>query len=93
MQTIFVGDVGTKLKFDIGTSVSGITSCVIKYKKPDDTIGEWTATTEPDVYIYYITLVDDIDQAGLWKFRVYVVYPDWLGYGTEVSIMVKDSAL
>lgn len=91
LSKIFVGDIGTKLKFDIGVDISNVISAKIYYRKPDGTTGSWTVSLEAPTYVYYITQNGDIDTAGTWKFQVYVeLASGWKGRGETVTIEVYE---
>ena len=88
-MSVFKDDIGTKLKFDIVVSIVGITLAKIKYEKPDGTAGFWTAITEADTYIYYITKSGDLDVGGKWTFQPYVEYAAWKGHGNRVFLQIE----
>lgn len=85
---IFVGDIGTEIILDAGEDISSETTLNIQYIKPSGTTGEWAADVYNTNYAKYTTLVDDIDEDGIWRFRIYVELTSWTGYGEEDSIMV-----
>jgi len=88
---IFVGDVGTELRFDIGVESADVTLAKIKVLKPDKTTVEWNAVIGPgDTEISYIVTVGDFDMSGTYKFQPYVELPSWKGHGTISQISVKN---
>ena len=79
-QEIHVSDIGTEFRctiLDDGTAVdlSGASSIVIKFKKPDNTTLEVDAelyTDGTDGIIFYNAVSGDLDQAGVWKIQALV---------------------
>lgn len=69
---IFVGDVGTLLRVDVGTDITGATTHQIKYTKPEGDRGVWEAIINGQ-YLEYTSQADDFDQAGDWTIQAYVV--------------------
>ena len=68
----------------------------IYYKKPDGTTGYWTATLSGTHILYYnATSADgifDIDQAGVWKLKAYIVYNSGAIYqGDVVELVINKS--
>ena len=77
-----VGDIGTKITLNCVEDISTSTAWIIKYKKPDGTIGQWTAIYEATTSIYYVTEEDALDQAGRWTLQAYVeLGSTWIGRG------------
>lgn len=78
--------IGVRIIADCVENVSTASVRKIKYVKSDDdqTAGEWAATLgttditvdgeliEANTYIYYDTLVDNIDVLGTWKIQAYI---------------------
>jgi len=85
---IFVGDIGTEIILDAGEDISSQTTLEVQYIKPSGTTGEWTASVYNTNFAKYTTIADDIDEDGIWRFRIYVELISWTGYGEEDSIEV-----
>lgn len=85
---VFVGDIGTEIILDAGSDISSQTTLKIQYEKPDGTSGEWDASVYQTNYAKYTTQSGDIDMAGVWRFRIYVVLPSWRGYGTVAVVEI-----
>jgi len=67
------GDIGRQFKLDAGEDITTATLLQIKYKKPDDTTGVWTAAVSDTTYAVYTTqFIADLDQVGKWKIQLYV---------------------
>ena len=63
----FVNDT-IRLSVNANIDLSGYAVLQIRYKKPDGTTGCWVATicATDDTYMYYDTVIGDLDQAGEW---------------------------
>jgi hypothetical protein len=89
---IFVGDVGTELRFDIGVESADVQVAKIKVVKPDKSTVEWDAVVGPgDTEVSYTIQEGDLDISGTWKLQVYVELPGWKGHGSIVSMKVKET--
>jgi hypothetical protein len=88
-QEVFVGDVGTELRFDIGVLVDDITSAVLKVKKPDKTCIEWTPSwTAGEQELVYIVQAGDFDIAGKYSIQPKVTFPTGEWYGSIATLYV-----
>ena len=68
-------------------------TCLIKYKKPDLTTGQWTATidTENDGEIYYDLLNTALLTVGNWTFWTHITYTDGrIGIGDPKTINIRE---
>ena len=84
-----VGDIGTIIRYTTTTDLSGNSALKLKYKKPDGTTGEWTATVYSTYSAQYgTTEATDLDQAGSWKLQVYVEMVSWKGHSEEKTFEV-----
>lgn len=80
---IHVDDIGTVFTVTLKESgsavnVSTATTKTIKFKDPSGTASSKTAdftTDGSDGKIYYTTVADDLDEAGMWEIQAYVVMP------------------
>jgi hypothetical protein len=79
------GDIGTEILLDTGVDITDATLAEIKYQKPDGTTGSWTGVVDSTTKVKYVTLANDLDQAGQWLFQSYVETPTWKGHGETVS--------
>lgn len=70
----------TKLIFKIRTKVdlTGATQVLLKFKRPDDTTGQWIAaiTDAATGRAEYDVQAGDLNQAGEWTFWSHVTYSD-----------------
>lgn len=66
MET-FVGDT-IRFSVETGIDLSGYATLQIKFRRPNRSIGIWTATIDPtdDSKMYYDTGVDDLNADGQW---------------------------
>ena len=87
-----VGDVGTTISIDVGEDISAATAVKIHYKKPDGTVGNWTASVaDDDQSVEYNTQASDINVVGLWQFQAHITLPTWNGYSTIVKQQVNEA--
>lgn len=87
-MSVFIGDVGTVIVLDTGSTITDATSVKIKYLRPDGSNGEWTGTIYETTKVKYILQAGDLNVAGTWKLQAYVVLPTWSGYGTSANLEV-----
>ena len=71
-QKIYVNQTALELRMDTNIDLSTMASAVIKYEKPDESTGEWSATAGGSGILIKNFEAGEIDQSGLWKFWVYV---------------------
>lgn len=81
MGKIFIGQTKLDITLLTNTVLTGVTTALIKYKKPDLTPGSWTATVVGGLdaahgKITYEVQAGDIDQAGKWVFWAHITYSD-----------------
>ena len=87
---IFVGDVGTELRFNVGVETADVQTAQIKVVKPDKSTLTWDAEIGPgDEEVSYTIKDGDLDINGTWKMQVYLELPGWRGHGSIVSMSVK----
>lgn len=84
---VFLNDIGTLIKVDVGSDVSGASTKLIKYIKPDGTEGSWDSTVATQ-YLQYITVDGDLDQIGQWEVqaKVTLVGGTWHGEVTRFEV-------
>lgn len=87
---IYVGDIGTRIRLDVGEDVSTATSVTIEYKKPSKVEGSWSAAVEVEnnTIVYHMTALNELDEAGEWKLQAYVDLGQWKGLSETVNMMV-----
>ena len=68
---IYKGDIGTEILLDTGTNILAASTHDIKYEKPDNTVGTWTATIKDTTKVSYIIQSDDLDQIGEYEVQDY----------------------
>lgn len=80
-----VGDIGTEIRIDVGTSTAGAAGKVIGVAPGQEPV-IWVGTTE-DTFVKYTTEADDIEIPGRWYFQAYLDYGvgAWKGYSRPVS--------
>ena len=86
------------LQTDVDFNNYPVSSCKIKYKKPDGTAGEWTAAVlsgeeiEGKIYVDFTDTppVVKFDTAGAWKLWAYVIFSNTkIGIGIPIEYFVK----
>ena len=88
MSDVFVGDVGTVISLDCGTSVTTATVRKIVVKKPNGVRVQWTAAVDTETSIKYVVQAGDLDVAGDWQLQAYVEFPAWKGRGSVATLKV-----
>jgi len=87
---VFVGDVGTELRFDVGVPTQDMVMAQVKVVKPGKTVDTWVLTQGPgENEVSYITVNGDIDISGKWNMQVYIEFPTWKGYGNIANMTVN----
>jgi len=84
---VFLNDIGTLIRVDVGSDVTGATIKQIKYIKPDGDSGNWDATVNGQ-YLEYTTVDGDLDQEGEWivQAKVAVTGGTWHGEITRFEV-------
>ena len=89
MSTIFAGQSALRIRLTCGQDISGALEQKIRFRKPDGTVGEWSAAIEDaDNGILYHDISSEIDisEPGVWTFWAYVKFSDGrIGYGEAVK--------
>ncbi|GAH06227.1 unnamed protein product, partial [marine sediment metagenome] len=88
MAKIYKGDIGTKIELNAEIDISLATSLIIRYKKPDGSIGEWTAILSGTEKAYYNTLAEDLDVVGVWQVQLSIVMSEWTGDGEKATPLI-----
>ena len=92
MSKIYINDIGVVIEIEMGESLSGATNLKLEVRKPDNTEVEWTPTVygEGFNYLRYITVANDLDQAGVWKANPFLSLGGWTGRADTVVFEVYD---
>jgi hypothetical protein len=94
MGKIYVGDIGTIIKVDMQENLTGYVTAVLKVKKPNGALVEWTSsvdnhpTTGVLSVLGYIALEGDLNMRGVYKIQPYIEFATWKGRGTPVYLEV-----
>lgn len=89
INTVFVGDVGTKILLDCDANVSLSSVRKIMGRKPSGTKVEWSAALEGTDSIQYTTQAGDLDEVGRWRLQAYVEMPAWKGSGEVATLVIN----
>ena len=75
---IFVGQESLEIRLDTNIDISGATSVLVGYEKPDGTQGEWTATRYNSTTVSKAFAKDDglLTPKGVWLFWSIAVMSD-----------------
>jgi hypothetical protein len=78
MGRIFKGQSALRIVVKTFTDLEGITSAVIKYRRPDGSTGEFPAGVGDTVrgIIFHECIEGEIDRAGWWVFWAFVTFAD-----------------
>ena len=79
MANIYVGQDALQIKLTCGQDITSALTLGVGYRKPDGTIGRWTAaehTAATGIITYDLTASTELDQAGVWRFWAYVEFSD-----------------
>lgn len=91
MSKVYVGDVGTVIRLDVGEDVSGSTVSM-KVRKPDGTETAWSASVNASdsTKIDHTTVSGDLDQAGVYELQASIDGASWDGLGETTELMVHE---
>lgn len=84
----YVGDVGTEITVDCGTTITEATGTKLKVKKPDGTAVEWTATVSGTDDLKYTTISGDFDQDGVYYLQASLTISGWTGLGETANFTI-----
>ncbi len=87
MDKNYIGDVGVVIEVDCVSDITGDATHLLRVKKPDGTIVNWTASIVLGHYLQYITTAGDFDQVGRYKCQAVLDGPI---LGETFEIMVYD---
>lgn len=89
-----VGVIGFTVAIDVGFDVSGYDTYEIHYKKPDGTVGTWTATLTGQTILAYTTQASsDLDVVGIWELHAYVAKTNDSKYVASMGLEVLASPI
>lgn len=92
MASIQKGEIGKKIILNVTATITGSTVRKIYYKKPEsDTSSSWNAAEESSTSISYTTLLNDIDEVGVWELQAYVETASWKLPGEVAELTVKEN--
>lgn len=90
MSNIYKGQTLLTIKLETGLDISSATVKKINYKKPDGTIGSWTASADGTTKLSYSITANDINQVGIWKMQAFVTIAGKDAYGDTVDVDFKE---
>lgn len=88
---IYVGDVGTIIKIDVGTDISAATTTnILVRKKGGDVTWTGSVSSATPTVIDYTIVTDDLDVVGTYYLQPYIVTTSWTGRGETVTMEVYE---
>lgn len=85
----YVGDVGTDIIVDCGSTITGATDLKLKVKKPDGSTVEWTAAIDGTDNLKYTTIAGDFNLAGTYFLQSSLTLGGWSGLGEVAQFVVN----
>ena len=78
MGRIFVAQTALRITLKTFTDLEGITNAVIKYRKPDKSVGEFDAAVGDTAngVIFHEVIEGELDLSGWWAFWAFVTFAD-----------------
>ncbi len=76
MSKIYQNQESLRLTLQTGVDISAATARLIKYIKPGDVEGSFSATLSGTTDIYYDFAADDLDLVGDWVFWAFITFSD-----------------
>jgi hypothetical protein len=78
MSRIFKGQSALRITVKTFTDLEGITSAIIKYRKPDGSTGEFPAGVGDTMkgIIFHECIEGEIDMAGWWALWAFITFGD-----------------
>jgi hypothetical protein len=78
MNKIYKGQSALRITIKTFTDLDGIVSAVIKYRKPDGTMGEFAAGVGDMAkgVIFHECIEGEIDMSGWWAFWAFIIFAD-----------------
>lgn len=89
-KKIYEGDHGTTFYLDCGVDITSSSVRKILFRRPDGSVGEWSALFDPNrpTEVFYRATGDDLDQPGRWLIQTYVEMPTGIWKGRTCGVMV-----
>jgi hypothetical protein len=78
MGKIYKGQSALRITMKTFTDLEGVLDAVIKYRKPDMSVGEFAAAVgdAANGVIFHEVLEGELDLAGWWAFWAYITFED-----------------
>ena len=78
MNRVYKGQSALRITLKTFTDLEGIISAVIKYRKPDGSVGELAAGVSDMAkgLIFHECIEGEIDRAGWWVFWAFITFAD-----------------
>jgi hypothetical protein len=78
MGKVYLNQSSLRIHLTTNVDITGASVTQIKYKKPSDTTGNWTATVDDATVgsMYYDLTGTELDEVGTWILWAYVTFSD-----------------
>ena len=86
MET-FVGDT-VNISLGTGVDLTTATVLLIKYRKPDDSVGSWVPILDGSEAVQFNTITSTLDQRGTWTLQAYAEFGAARLHGKWVEMKV-----
>jgi hypothetical protein len=88
---VFIGDT-VVISLNTGMTITGYSSYIIKYRRPDGQEGIWVGDLDPadNRCVKYTTLHTDLCMAGKWSIQAYVSVGTTYLHGAWANFVVLD---
>ena len=92
-MAVYMGDVGTRLEFDIGIDIGEVASASLVIKKPSRIKVSKDLQKDTDKnLLYYITQDGDLDEVGIYTLQARVnLKSGWSGGAEIVKLEILDT--
>ena len=88
MSKVYVVDVGTEIRLDVGVDLSGATEVGIAVLNPNGVESLWIGDPLGTTKVKYVIQADDMPVPGAWKLQAKLVMPTGIWFGETVTLNV-----
>lgn len=73
MSKVYINQTNLTISLDTGETLTNVTTALIKYKKPDGTSGQWTATASGQSVSYAVS-AGNLNVSGRWTIWAHITF-------------------
>lgn len=89
MSKVYQADEGTAIIADMQEDVTGASLLRLDVIKPSGATAQWTGAAYQTNKIRYVTVTDDLDEAGTYLINPYGEWATpWKGHGDTIELIV-----